>query len=108
MAAPRKFGPQTRERAVRMYQDRMRESGDSKRAARRHVGELLGINEATLRNWVEDRYGTVGRTSESGGDARDDEMARLRKENTELRRANEILKTASAFFAAAEIDRRLR
>jgi transposase len=35
------------------------------------------------------------------------ELARLRKENTELRRANEILKTASAFFAAAELDRRL-
>ena len=36
------------------------------------------------------------------------ELAALRKENAELKRANEILKTASAFFAAAELDRRLR
>ena len=36
-----------------------------------------------------------------------EELKRLRKENAELRRANEILKTASAFFAAAEVDRRL-
>jgi len=48
----RKFDPETRERAVRMYEDRIAEFGDSKRAARRHVGELLGINQATLRNWV--------------------------------------------------------
>lgn len=57
MAAPRKFDPETRERAVRLYQDRIAEFGDSKLAARKHVGQLLGINEATLRNWVEDRYG---------------------------------------------------
>lgn len=90
MAAPRKFDPETRERAVRMYQDRMRESGESKRAARGHVGELLGINEATMRNWVEDRYGNVGRPSESAGGARDDELAMLRKENSELRRSVQL------------------
>lgn len=43
-----------------MYQDRMAHSRESKRAARRHVGEVLGISEATLRNWVQDPYGTVG------------------------------------------------
>lgn len=111
MAAPRKFDPETRERAVRMYQDRIAEFGDSKRGARRHVGELLGINEATLRNWIEDRHGSgraaAGAVMFSVGD-KDAELAALRREVAELRRANEILKTASAFFAAAEVDRRLR
>lgn len=108
VAAPRKFDPETRERAVRMYQDRIAQTGDSKRGARRHVGEILGINEATLRNWVEDRYGVrdAAPCDESGDPAV--ELTALRKENAELRRANEILKTATAFFAAAEVDRRIR
>jgi transposase len=111
VAAPKKFDPETRERAVRMYEDRIAEIGESKLAARRHVGELLGINQATLRNWIEDRHGSGSRAAcavtSSIGD-KDAELAALRKENAELRRANEILKTASAFFAAAEVDRRLR
>jgi transposase len=68
---------------------------------------LLGINPATLRNWVEcgeiDTGVRPGTTCEEAA-----EIARLRRENAELRRANEILKTASAFFAQAELDRRLR
>ncbi|TFV54545.1 IS3 family transposase, partial [Geodermatophilus sp. DF01-2] len=52
MSAPRKFDSETRDRAVRMYADRVRD-GESKLAARRKVGELLGVNPATLRNWVE-------------------------------------------------------
>lgn len=67
MAAQRKFDPETRERAVRMYQDRITQGGDSKRGARRYVGEIRGINEATLRNWVEDRYGT-GTSTPAGND----------------------------------------
>jgi transposase len=102
VAATKKFDQETRERAVRMYQDRLAGSEDSKLAARRHVGELLGINQATLRNWIEDRHGG-GRpvVTDPPGD-RDAEVATLRKENAELRRANEILKTASAFFAATD------
>jgi transposase len=105
--APRKYDPETMDRAVRMYQDRLTEYGESRRAARRAVGELLGINPETLRNWVEraeiDSGVRPGVTSDEAA-----ELARLRKENAELRRANEILKTASAFFAQAELDRRLR
>jgi transposase len=106
MAAPRKFDPETRERAVRMYHDHLAEHGGAKLAAREHVGALLDINQATLRNWIEKDKPIVttrGTTSEQ-----DAELAALRMENAELRRANEILKTASAFFAAAEVDRRLR
>lgn len=108
MAAPRKFDPETRERAVRMYQDRMSQTGDSKRGARRYVGEILGINEATLRNWVENRYGSTDSAVAEGAGDPSAELTSLRRENAELRRANEILKTATAFFAAAEVDRRLR
>ena len=53
MPAPRKFDAETRARAVRLYLDRLRDHGESKLAARRHVGELLDINPATIRNWVE-------------------------------------------------------
>ena len=64
------------------------------------VGSLLGV---TLRNWIE--AGSSPASAESTAESA--EVRRLKRENAELRRANEILKTASAFFAAAELDRRL-
>ena len=110
MSAPRKFDEETRARAVRLYTDRLRDHGESKLTARKHVGGLLDINPATLRNWIEAdaraAHSTGGRATSSGDDAA--ELRRLRQENAELRRANEILKTASAFFAQAELDRRLK
>ena len=110
MGSPRKFDDETRARAVRMYQDRLREHGGSKLAARRHVGELLDINPAALRNWVDaaekKSSGASGGSDEGSADM--EEVKRLRRENAELRRANEILKTASAFFAQAELDRKLK
>ena len=107
MAPPRKFDSETRGRAVRMYEDRLRDHGDSKLAARKHVGAILDVHPATLRNWVE------GERSHGNGNVENDEVdvegfRRLQKEVAELRRANEILKTASAFFAQAELDRRLK
>ena len=107
MPATRKYDDQTRARAVRMFQDRLRDHGGSKLAARRHVGAMLDINQATLRNWVEreeiDTGARPGVTSEESA-----ELKTLRREVSELRRANDILKTASAFFAQAELDRRLK
>ncbi len=110
MSAPRKFDEETRARAVRLYQDRLRDHGESKVAARRHVGELLDINPATLRNWIEAEERTSRPAGPDGADSANDaaELRRLRQEVAELRRANEILKTASAFFAQAELDRRLK
>ena len=110
MGALGKFDDETRARAVRMYQDRLRDHGESKMAARQHVGELLDINPATLRNWIEAaEKRSSGPGTSTGEDVVDmDEVRRLRRENAELRRANEILKTASAFFAQAELDRRLK
>ncbi len=110
MSAPRKFDEETRARAVRLYTDRLRDHGESKLTARKHVGALLDINPATLRNWIEAEERAVrpatSNTTNSVGDAA--ELRRLRQEVGELRRANEILKTASAFFAQAELDRRLK
>jgi transposase len=107
MPAPRKYDDETQARAVRMYRDRLRDHEESKVEARRQVGALLDINPATLRNWIEreeiDTGQRPGTTSEESAEVR-----ALRKENAELRRANEILKTASAFFAQAELDRRLK
>jgi transposase len=108
MPAPRKYDDETRDRAVRMYQDRRRDfPAESALQARRRVGELLDIKADTLRGWVERAEIDAGQRPgvPSSVDAR---IKELERENAELRRANEILKTASAFFAAAELDRRLR
>ena len=110
MSAPRKFDEETRARAVRLYIDRLRDHGESKLAARRNVGALLDINPATLRNWIEAEQRAAAPAAGVTGADFDmaAEMRRLRQENAELRRANDILKTASAFFASAELDRRLK
>src|SRR5579884_3301412 len=97
MPAPRKYDQETRERAVRFYEERRRDHpGESAIESRRRVGELLGINPGTLRGWIERAEVDAG--TRPGVSVKD---------NAELRRANEILKTASAFFAQAELDRRL-
>ncbi len=108
MPAPRKYDQETRDRAVRMYQERRRDhAAESALTSRRRVGELLDINTGTLRGWIErgeiDTGARPGVTSEAAAELRE-----LRREVAELRRANEILKTASAFFAQAELDRKLR
>ena len=73
----------------------------------RRVGEQLGVNPETLRNWVQQAEVDEGhRPGTTTDDAK--RVAELEREVEELRRANDILKTASAFFAAAELDRRLK
>lgn len=112
MPAPRKYDDSTMEQAVGMYLDRQRSHpGESKIESRRQVGALLDIHHATLRNWVEARERADGtRPAASAADevVDMDEVRRLRRELVEVRRANEILKTSAAFFAQAELDRRLR
>ncbi len=106
MAAPRKYPDELRERAIRMAVD-LRRDLTTRSSALRRVGEHLGIIPETLRNWVQqaeiDEGHRPGVTTE---EAR--RIAELERENRELRRANEILRTASAFFASAELDRRLK
>jgi transposase len=97
------------ERAVRMYRDRLAEAGESKLGARRHVGALLDVNQATLRDWVEDAERAEGSRGPSAARSTDSEEIRaLKRRVAELERANEILKTSAAFFAQAELDRRLK
>ena len=104
MGAPRKYPDEVRDRAVRLVADLVAdEEGLSGNAACRRIGDQLGINHDTLRNWVKQARVDAG---EAPG-VTTPERARLReleRENRELRRANAILKTASAFFAA-ELDR---
>ena len=106
MAAPRKYPEELRERAIRMAVDARRDPSRRSGALRR-VGEQLGINPETLRNWVVQAEIDEGhRPGVSSEEAQ--RIAELEREVRELRRANEILRTASAFFASAELDRRLK
>jgi transposase-like protein len=107
MPISRKYDEETKARAVRMYEDHLRATGCSRLQARRHVGALLDVNPATLRGWVERRVDGSAASARVTTDVQE-ELKALRREVAELRRANEILRTASAFFAAAEVDRRLR
>src|SRR3954471_17815127 len=102
MAAPRKYPDELRERAVRLAVDARRDPATRSGALRR-IGEPLGINPETLRNWVSQaEIDEVHRPGTTTDDAT--RLAELDRENRELRRANAILKSASAFFAA-ELDR---
>lgn len=107
MPAPRKYDQETRDRSVRMYRQRREtDPGESLVASRRHVGGLLGINPETLRGWIERDEVNAGQRP-GVADSENETIRALRKENAELKRANDILKVASAFFAQAELDRRL-
>jgi transposase len=104
MPAPRKYSDEIRDRAVRMVLQIQRESG-RRQGAVAVVAAKLGINRETLRNWV--RRAEVDSGTRPGTSTADAQrIAELEREVRELRRANEILKAASAFFAR-EIDPRL-
>ena len=100
----RRYPPEMRDRAVRMVHEAIAESGERVGAVTR-VARQLGIGPESLRNWVKqaeiDNGKRPGATSEQQR-----RIAELERENRELRRANEILKAASAFFAR-ELDPRL-
>ncbi len=99
----RRYPPEIKERAVRMVQETMERNGNDQGVVSR-VARQLGIGVESLRAWVRqaeiDRGTRAGLTSEERV-----RMRELERENKELRRANEILKSAAAFFGA-ELDRR--
>ena len=106
MDKPRRYAPEVRERAVRLVQEHEREY-PSQWAAIRSIAEKMGCSAEALRNWV--RYAEVDRGTRPGLTTDDRQrLEELERENLELRRANEILRKASAFFAQAELDRRPR
>ncbi len=101
-----RYSQEVRERAVRMV---IEHEGDyaSQWEAIRSIAEKIGCSPESLRKWL--RRTEVDTGSRSG--VTSDERARMKdleKENRELRRANEILRKASAYFAQAELDRRPR
>jgi transposase len=76
-------------------------------AAIRSVGEKLGIRTESLRRWVRQAERDAGRRPGLTTDERE-RLKQLEREVSELRRANEILRKASAYFAQAELDRRAK
>src|ERR671939_739461 len=100
----RRYPPELRERAIRMVHEAIAESGERQGAVTR-VARQLGIGPESLRNWVKQADIDSGKRPGVTTDQQR-RIAELERENRELRRANEILKAASAFFAR-ELDPRL-
>lgn len=103
MAAPRKYSEELKERATRMAVE-VRRDPASRAGAISRIGKQLGIHPEALRNWV--RHAEVD-TGVREGVSSDDKakIVALEREVRELRRANTILRQASAYFAQAELDR---
>ena len=95
MSRPSKYSPEFRERAVRLA----RESQNSIS----QVARDLGMHPETLRLWVRQDEANDGSRADRLASAEREELVTLRRENRDLRRANEILKAASVFFAR-ELD----
>ncbi|MCV7665757.1 transposase [Micrococcus luteus] len=99
---PKKYTPELRERAVRMVLERQVAEGGPRSHSIRAVAPQLGVGEETRRMWC-NRHGHEITQAPAGEDLQQ-ENKRLKRELAEARRANEILKAASAFFAR-ELDR---
>lgn len=106
MSKQNRYAPEVKERAVRMLLEHEKDY-ESRWAAMVSIASKFGCTAETLRSWVKQEEIDTGRRDGMTGDDRA-RLKTLEKENKELRRANEILKTASAFFAAAELDRKLK
>jgi transposase len=98
------FSPEVRERAIRMVREHRSEYGSEWEAVL-SIASKIGCTGESLRRWVRQAERDAGQRA----GLTTDERARLKaleRENRELRQANEILRKASAYFAAAELDRR--
>jgi transposase len=106
MGAPRKYSVELQQRAMRMAMDARKDPATSRGAIKR-IADQLGVHPEALRNWV--RQGEVDGGVRPGTTTEDAQrLAELEREVRELRRANEILRTSAAFFAAAELDRKIK
>lgn len=104
MGRPSRFSPEVRERAVRLVMEQ-RPSHPSEWAALQAVATKLGTTAETLRKWVRQAERDTGQRPGLTTSERE-RLKELEREVRELKRANEILRKASAYFAQAELDRR--
>lgn len=106
MSSSNRYSPEVRERAVRLVFEH-RDEYESEWAAITSIAGKFGCSTETLRNWVRKAERDEGLRPGSTWHQQE-ELKELRCEVEELRRANEILRKASAYFAQAELDRRPR
>jgi len=106
MKTQKRYAPEVRERAVRMVLEHQNEH-TSQWAAIQSIAGKIGCTHETLRRWVRQTEVDQGVRGGMPSDERE-RIKQLERENKELKRANEILRTASAFFAQAELDRKLK
>lgn len=104
MARKTRYSPEVRERAVRMVLENEREY-DSQWSAIVSIATKIGCSPETLRKWIRQTEVDTGRRGGLTSDERT-RIKELEREVRDLRRTNEILRKASAYFAQAELDRR--
>jgi transposase len=103
MKTSKRYSPEIRERAVRLVLEH-EEEYSSQWAAIESISQKFGCTSETLRRWVRRAEKDSGRREGLTTDERE-RIKDLERENRELKRANEILRKASAYFAQAELDR---
>lgn len=106
MGRPSRDSPELKERAVRMVREHGPEH-PSQWAAMEAIAPKLGCTGETLRRWVRQAERDTGQRAGMTTDERQ-RVKELERENRELKRANEMLRNASAYFAQAELDRRAK